>query len=146
MTRRLRAIAVAILTCASLLMPGPAAASPTCGSLPELRAYDSNGQVGILGILCPQFADEGVDANWGDSIDAFRNGDNDAMNSWKFYNPTSVVWCVQFYEHADFNGGSLVYSLGHVDTWWGPTGGTMPSGWNNRVSSVVIWDRVGGSC
>lgn len=148
MTRRSRPVVLAVILAlvAALGAAAPAAASPLCGSNPEFRAYDSNGQVGLLGWQCPQVQGEGVDANFGDSTDGFRGSDNDAMNSWKFYNPTSVVWCLQVYADSGFSGASLVYTLGPTSSWWGPTGGTMPSGWNNRVSSVVFWDRVGGSC
>lgn len=136
---------VAITILAGMALPGPIlAASPDCGSFPELKVFDGNNETTLIGLACPQFTDNGFDANYG--VNAPITGANDRQNSFKFWNPTSDVWCVVFHEDANFSGSYVFYSLGHSDTYWVPSGGTMPSGWNNRISSVEFAVRVGSAC
>lgn len=140
------AIATALMLAGMIVTPAAAATSPNCGSDPELRAYDQNNEQGLLGILCPQFVGLGADENYGNTTGAFRGSDNDAQNSFRFYNPTSVHWCVVFSRDDNYAGPYIYYDLGHSDTYWVAAGGTMPSGFNNEITSVQIYKRSGGSC
>lgn len=120
------------------------AGSPDCGAYPELKVYTNAHESGLIGLACPQFTNEGFDANYG--VTAPITGANDQQDDFVFYNPTSSVWCLVFYKDANFGGGSLFYVLGHSSTYWVPAGGVMPSGWLNTISSVEFYQRVGSSC
>jgi hypothetical protein len=119
------------------------AASPSCGSYPELRGYRDNNQVGLLGIQCPQFTNSGFDANFGDSTDAFRGSDNDALDSWRFYNPTGSTWCLLFHMDAGFGGADLGYTLGPTTGYWYRNGVET---YHDRISSVEFWKRTSSGC
>lgn len=146
--RRTLAAILAAIPLALGLFAAPAqlalAGSPDCGSLPELKVYTAAHESGLIGLACPQFTTEGFDANYG--VTAPISGANDQQDDFKFYNPTSNVWCLWFYRDANFGGGSLFYVLGHSDTYWVPSGGVMPSGWINTISSMEFYQRVGSSC
>ena len=150
----MKRILTAILSIALLLgaWAAPVSAShssPACGDWPQLIGYRDNNQTGeLLGVLCGNTGTlaQAWDANFSDSSGAFRGSDNDAMSSWKLYQPRNETWCLLFHRDASFGGSTQHLSLGHSSTWWGPSGGVMPPTWNNNVSSVQIFKKGTAAC
>jgi hypothetical protein len=143
MKRLITMLATAVLLATALVVPTTVSAnSPTCGIYPELRAYADNSYVGLLGIQCPQFTTEGVDVNFGDSTDAFRGSDNDSLDSWRFYNPTSSTWCLLFHTDTGFGGSDLGFTLAGNTNWSGWNVGTF----HDRISSVEFWKKTSTGC
>lgn len=133
------------------LLPVPiasAATSPACGAYPQLNAYRDNNYVGLLGVQCPQFTTAGFDVNWGDTVDAFRGSDNNSMNSFKIWNPTSQVWCLVFYDGTTINSPYLFYEIEPLGSAWvGPLGGHVGT-FADKTSRVEFYTRAssGGTC
>lgn len=148
MRRRLATIAAAAVIVSALLFPSSASASssPSCGANPQLNAYADNNYVGLLGILCPQFVGLGADQNWGDQANAFRGSDNDAMNSFKVWNPTNQTWCLVFHADANYSGAILWYTIDPLgNAWVGPLGGNVGT-FADRTSSVELYTRPASGC
>jgi hypothetical protein len=148
--RRILAL-VAALTLAALGAGASSAGTSTGCGVPEVefRAYDgpNNGNGDLLGIAC-EFGTSGIgaDDHFGDTQFAFRTTDNDKLDSWRFYNPTSKVWCLVLHEHIEYGGASVTYRLLHTSSWWGPSGGTVGS-FSNKTSSVEFYSRnTGQAC
>lgn len=145
-------IAALALLLVALAAPTIAQAGTSTGcGVPEVefRAYDgpNNGNGDLLGIACEFGTSEiGADDDFSDDQFAFRTTDNDKLDSWRFYNPTSKVWCLVLHEDRDYGGAKVVYRLMHTSTYWGPTGGTVGS-FSNRTSSVEFYSRnTGQAC
>ena len=142
--RRSIALLLALVLLAVVPAAPVAAVSKSCPSgQTEFQGFNYAYQSGFFGYECGTALDGNGDAYFYDSVGGFQNTDNNALNSWVFYNPTFNVWCLKLY---DLNtSASLTYALGHSDTWWGPSGGDVGS-FNNKTSRVIFWQRTGGSC
>ncbi|MCX7995926.1 MAG: metallophosphoesterase [candidate division WOR-3 bacterium] len=80
------------------------------------------------------------DANYGGRKEIFIASDrylygnyigNDEISSFKIYGPCRVT----FYKDANFSGASLTYDISANQNYFSPS---MPSGWNDEVSSIKI--------
>jgi hypothetical protein len=138
--------AFAALALLAALIPS-AVASPACGNYPQFNGFRNNGGSDLLGFQCPQFTTVGWDDDFGDSYDGFRGSDNDALSSFRFYGRTGETWCILLFANAGRLGS------GDYITYRSYNGATvyvssMPSGWNDRVSSIEFYSRstIGARC
>lgn len=119
------------------------AASPTCGSFPQLNLYRDNNRVGLMGFLCPQFTTIGFDDNFGDRVGAFQGPDDNSMDSWKMWNPTSRTWCLAFWTSPNHGGTLFLYTIPPTTGYWYRDDVGV---YHDRTSQVEMYERVGSAC
>lgn len=137
--KRLASILFAAVFAVSALvgLPSPASAGPNCVTgAAQITAYAGSGYTDPFGVLCVNTTTSpNGDRNYGDNLLPFVYH-NDTQSSFKFWGVANQKWCVTFYADKDWGGSTLTYSL-FGNSYMGVS--SMPSGWNDRVSSVMLY-------
>jgi hypothetical protein len=148
--KRLLTLALAAVVAAGVMGASPqtvaAAGSNNCSGLTaEFTGYRDTYQQVELGYQCIKDANRGWDTDFSDSTLGFTGSDNDKLSSFFFWAGVNETWCLYLYENKNFEGQYLTYRAyngGWVEK------NVMPSGWNDRVSSIWFHrlSTISGRC